>query len=269
MNLFRHEWPVDSQKLTLALCHGYGEHAGRYRHVAEALNRHSISVIAADLRGHGRSPGEPGRIERFADFLEDLDVIVARARERAAGGPVALLGHSMGGLIAFDWLLARRHEDLVGVVVTSPFLGLPGRARVLAALLGPLSAVIPGLRAGVGFESADLSHDPGMIRAHAEDPLIRGEAVLRTITEARRAVRRVLRHAAELSGPLLLLYAGADRVVSADATDRLAGRLVMPDLESRRLPGLHHEILNESPEARGPLLEEIADWLLERARWGG
>ena len=264
LNLRRHEWPVPSPALTLALCHGYGEHAGRYAHVAEALNRHSIAVTTADLRGHGLSPGEPGRIERFSDYLEDLDSIVERARGLAAGGPLALLGHSMGGLITLDWLLTRRPEGLVGVVVTSPFVDLPRGPRLLARLLSPLSGVLPGLRAEVGFASEELSHDPEMNRAHAEDPLIRGRAVLRSITEARRAGRRVLRRAAELPGPLLLLYAGADRVVSAEATDRLVARLRMPDRTCRRLEGLHHEILNESPEVREPLLEEIAEWLLRR-----
>lgn len=40
------------------LCHGYGEHAGRYQWVAGTLNRAGAAVYAADHAGHGRSAGE-------------------------------------------------------------------------------------------------------------------------------------------------------------------------------------------------------------------
>ena len=53
--LHLHEWRAADPRLTVAVVHGYAEHAGRYAHVAQALNAHGISVVAVDLRGHGRS----------------------------------------------------------------------------------------------------------------------------------------------------------------------------------------------------------------------
>ena len=40
------------------IVHGYGEHAGRYDHVAEALVDAGAAVYAGDHLGHGESEGE-------------------------------------------------------------------------------------------------------------------------------------------------------------------------------------------------------------------
>ena len=45
------------------------------------------------------------------------------------------------------------------------------------------------------------------------------------IDEALKTAESVHGRAGEIELPMLLLYAGADRIVSADATDRFAGRL--------------------------------------------
>jgi esterase len=65
-------------------------------------------VYALDLRNHGDSPHAP--THSLADCVEDLHDW-ARAHER---GPLALIGHSMGGLVAMGFALA--HPDLVAGV---------------------------------------------------------------------------------------------------------------------------------------------------------
>ncbi len=269
LELRLHTWLVDAPRVTVALCHGYGEHAGRYAHVARALNRRGISLVGGDLRGHGRSDGRRGSIGRFGDYLADLDAIVEAARERAAGGEVALMGHSLGGLVSCAWLLSRGGDRLIGVVLTSPFLGLNTKSRLLATLTAPLSRLAPELRADAGFTGEDLTHDPELARAYDADPLVNKKVVLRTIQEARAAIRRVHERAGELTRPTLLLYAGDDRIVSADSTDRFAESLRMADRTCERLPGYYHEVLNEPRAMREPLLDRIAAWLLDRAERPG
>ncbi len=66
-------------------------------------------VIAPDQRGHGRSP-RGGDFSRRA-FVDDAAALAASL----ATGPVAVLGHSLGGLNAYQ--LAAHHPDLVRALV--------------------------------------------------------------------------------------------------------------------------------------------------------
>ncbi|WP_346094973.1 alpha/beta hydrolase [Streptomyces olivaceiscleroticus] len=73
--------------------------AGRYR------------VLAPDQRGHGLS-------DHGGPFTPDAYVEDAAALLRVLdAGPAAVLGHSMGGAVAF--LLAARHPDLVRALVVA------------------------------------------------------------------------------------------------------------------------------------------------------
>ncbi len=50
--------PEGDPRGVLVLCHGLGEHARRYDHVAERLTEIGLVVYAPDHRGHGRSGGK-------------------------------------------------------------------------------------------------------------------------------------------------------------------------------------------------------------------
>ena len=261
--LHLHEWRAEDPRLTVALVHGYAEHAGRYAHVAAALNAKGISVVAVDLRGHGRSDGARGHVDAFSDYHQDVDVLLAKADE---GRPLFMLGHSMGGLLTAHYLLAGKGPKVHGVVLSSPYLGLAlevSGVKKGAAVL--LSRVLPKLSLPSGLEGKDLTRDPAMVKLHDDDRLNFGTANARWFTESTQAMERVLAQASQLSKPLLLVYGGADRVASADATDRFAAKLAVADREVARLPGFFHEILNEPPADRDPLIARIAGWLLAHA----
>jgi alpha-beta hydrolase superfamily lysophospholipase len=58
-------WPTDDPARLVVLVHGYGEHIGRYEHVARALAARGSAVVGPDHAGHGRSAGEPALVEDF------------------------------------------------------------------------------------------------------------------------------------------------------------------------------------------------------------
>ena len=262
-----HEWPVEQAQQTVALVHGYGEHAGRYAHMAAAFNTQGIAVVAADLRGYGLSPGKRGSIRNFEEYLLDIDAIVARAHERSGGGPVGLLGHSMGGLAVCDWLLHRRPRDLSGVALSSPLLGLARPVpRFVLLLLNAASKVSLNLSFGVGMDGKNVTRDAVEAERYDCDPLVLHRIRAPWLLECLKAMDRVHARAGELQVPLLLLYAGADRVVSVAATDAFASRLTMPEREVERLEDCFHEILNEIPEVREAVCARIAAWFLARHR---
>lgn len=258
-----YEWRVPDPKLTVAIVHGYAEHARRYLHVAKAFNEQGISVVTMDLRGHGRSQGARGHVDRFEDYHQDVDVLLAKADE---GGPVFLLGHSMGGLLTAHYLLSGKGQQVRGAILSSPYLGLAldvGGLKLGAARL--FSKLVPKLSLPSELTSEDLTRDPEMVKVHAADDLNFPTANARWFTESSAAMEMVHNNASQLSKPLMLLYGGSDKVASADATDRFAAQLTVADREVERLAGFYHEILNEPPADRQALMQRMAAWLLAHA----
>src|SRR3990172_11704010 len=68
--LFERSWlPEGTPNAAVVIVHGYAEHSGRYRHVAERLVAHGYAVHAYDLYGHGRSEGRRAFVRTLDDAL--------------------------------------------------------------------------------------------------------------------------------------------------------------------------------------------------------
>ena len=96
---------------TVLIVHGLGEHAGRYATLAVRLNALGWSVRAYDQYGHGESlrlgAGRPGGLARPLQLPEHLTEVAGATRVAStaqasdpAPGPLIVLGHSLGGLVA-------------------------------------------------------------------------------------------------------------------------------------------------------------------------
>ena len=60
----------------VVIAHGFAEHGGRYRHVAERLVAEGLAVRAPDHRGHGLSEGKRTSVVRFDDYVDDLTTVI-------------------------------------------------------------------------------------------------------------------------------------------------------------------------------------------------
>src|SRR5205085_2651769 len=94
------EWPQEPARGTIVLVHGLGEHVDRHAHVAAFFNARGWRVVGYDHRGHGRSDGARGRLAAPDDLLVDLAAAIDATRAAHPEGPLVLLGHSLGGLVA-------------------------------------------------------------------------------------------------------------------------------------------------------------------------
>jgi pimeloyl-ACP methyl ester carboxylesterase len=93
LRLFWQTAKAHSAAAHVALVHGYAEHLGRYLEVTRALNDAAYTVHSLDCRGHGQSGGKRAHVNKFDEYVSDLEVFLARVNEQAAGKPVFLLGH--------------------------------------------------------------------------------------------------------------------------------------------------------------------------------
>src|SRR4051795_8587749 len=73
--------PAGAPRGVVLITHGYAEHCGRYHEVAHVIVKAGWAALSYDVRGHGKSPGERGYIDRFATYLADLSAMQTAARQ--------------------------------------------------------------------------------------------------------------------------------------------------------------------------------------------
>jgi lysophospholipase len=182
------------------------------------------------------------------------------------GGPLLLVAHSHGGLVALrgltDNAFVNRAPKVDGVVLSSPFLGIALDVNPLKKIAGRIaSRVYPGLTMPNEIRTRDLTHDEERLRWTEADDLRHGVATARWFTEAMEAQAFVREHAWRLRQPSLWLVAGADRLVSVEATRRVFGR-AGGEKQLRVYDGLYHEVFNE--RSREQVFADLDAWISKR-----
>jgi lysophospholipase len=262
--LYQRTRELNGARAAMVFIHGFGEHSGRYEHVFERVSREGCASFAVDLRGHGQSSGIRGHVDRFDEYLDDVDRAVELATERWAGLPLFLVGHSMGGLIATRWAQDRSAGRIKGLVLSSPAFGfelkLPRRRRLLAWIATRLK---PTLRRDTSIEVPKLSHDPEIVLGAMQDELCQHSATARWYTEMVRAQADALAAAGGLQVPLLMIVAGEDAIVDPIDSRAFFDAVGGADKTWHDYPDLYHELFNELGKER--VFADLAAWLEGRA----
>ncbi|MEV4860059.1 alpha/beta hydrolase [Streptomyces ossamyceticus] len=244
------EWPREGARYVALLVHGYGEHIGRYEHVADALVAHGAAVFGPDHMGHGRSAGERVLIEDFEDVVTDVRAVEKLARAAYPGLPVVLIGHSMGGLIAARY--AQRYgSGLAALVLSGPVIG---DWKAVWALLAPPE--VPE----VPLDPKQLSRDPAVGSAYANDPQVWHGPFKRPTLEAfARTLETISANGSVGELPLLWVHGDDDRIVplagSRTGVEELRGAMWV----ERVYPGARHEVFNETN--RDEVLADVKEFV--------
>ena len=256
-----HFAPAGPARVVLVTVHGFSSHCGIYRHVAGALLARGIAVTQFDCRGHGRSQGRRGHVDRFDDYHEDLCLVVRRARERTPGVPWALMGHSHGGAVLDHVLRQRSQPQADRLVLVAPWLELKTRVSMpKRAAAEVFSRLTPTLTVENGIRAEDVSRSPEVLANFFRDPLVHHEATAGWFASVLRTQVALRGMAAQLQVPTLMLVAGQDRLVSSEASLAFA-QAAGSTVEVRRYPDLYHEMFLE-PE-RQQVLSDIGNWLAQ------
>jgi len=233
-------WPNDDARYIALLCHGYGEHLGRYEHVADHLVRHGAVVHAVDHVGHGRSDGERVLIDDFEQVVSDFHLLAEHAVESDPGLPLVLIGHSMGGMIAARY--AQRYGDsLAALVLSGPVLGSWDAATGLLAL-----DEIPD----IPIDPETLSRDPAVGKAYADDPLVWHGRFQRRTLQAVVDCLSTIAEGGDLGDlPTLWVHGEDDQLVPIEATREGIARIRGDRFTQRTFPAARHEVFNETNSA--------------------
>ncbi len=249
----------------MIVAHGFGEHGGTYRHVAEALSTAlDIDVIVVDFRGHGTSPGRRGVVRRYEELIDDLTSVLEWAVQRQPDLPRFLLGHSNGGQVALRVALQPR-LPLDGLIISNPALRLalpipPHKVRLGKLLLkyAPWVTLKGKLRAEL------LTRDPAFQQEHRNDRLRHNRMSAPLFFGMLEGGEMLIARAAEIRTPTLMIVGGQDPVVDPAAARELFDRLGTEDKTLLLYPKMLHEPLNDL--GREQVLEDVVRWIEPRLR---
>ena len=259
-----YDWPTPEGRPlgTVLLVHGLGEHAGRYAQVAAHLRHWGFAVRAYDQQGHGQSEGLRGDLLRPGSLQADLARVIdaTRLQPASAQSPLILLGHSMGGLVVAR-ALAEQLRLVDAAVLSSPALGaFPNLLQKI--LLASLPRVVPHLRVDNGLKAEFVARDPEVVKAYLADPLVHRRISTGLAAWILENGARTLEDAGQWSVPTLLLYAGQDRLVNAQASAAFAQSAPAAVVQSQCFEAMYHEIFNDLYRAQ--VFSALKRWLLER-----
>jgi alpha-beta hydrolase superfamily lysophospholipase len=262
LRLFEEWWrPASGEpRAVLVIVHGLKDHSARYAEFADRLAQHGYEVRAFDLRGHGSSEGRRAYVSDFDEYPSDLETFVHRVRR--PGKPLFVLGHSMGGAIAVDWLLTRR-PALDGLILSGAALRVDASGFKIG-LTKFVGAVLPRL-AVFSLDLDKFSRDPRVVEQCKSDPLVdQGNGPARTAAQLVGAIDFIRQHMEEVTVPLLVMHGGADAITPPQGSRDLIERARSADKTLEIYDGLYHDLLHE-PEKQ-QVMSDIAAWMDDRVR---
>jgi alpha-beta hydrolase superfamily lysophospholipase len=260
LNLYYQSWHPDEQiQATVVMIHGLGGHSGLFEPAVRYLILQGYEIYAFDLRGHGRSPGQRGYINSWAEFREDLHLFLqqVQAQRSDTARPCFLWGHSLGGTIALDYAL-RSPQMLKGLIVTAPALGKVQISAFKLALGWALSRLLPRFSLKLGLRNDVCSKNPDICVAYLQDPLRHEYGSARLATEFFATVHWIYQHISELNIPLLLLHCREDEVTLAEASREFFQQVMVADKEHREYSGCYHDLYID---ANYQVLSDLNHWL--------
>jgi alpha-beta hydrolase superfamily lysophospholipase len=268
-------WTRPAPRGMLVIAHGFGEHGGCYRHVADALGPAlELEVLAVDQRGHGRNAGRRGVLRRYDDLVADVRAALDWAAQARPELPLYLLGHSNGGLLALALALdlEREREQQpegirrvvpAGVILSNPALAILAPVpRAKLALGRFLLHCAPWVTLSGYLDSALMTRDPAQQREHQTDPLRHSRISPPFFFGMTAAARCVIGAADRFTLPILMVLGGADPVIDCATSERFFARLHSGDKTVQVYPEMLHEPLNEL--GREVVFADIETWLKAR-----
>ena len=258
LKLYYQSWhPQRLAQAILVIIPGMGGHSGIFTKMVEYLIERNYSVYSFDVRGNGKSPGQRGYINSWAELRADLKAFLNLVTSQEPTLPLFLIGHSVGGTIALDYVLREAHK-IQGLILMSPGLGF-GVSPWKLWLGQILSRLWPHFALDTGIDLAASSRVPEQVTAFAQDPLRHSQGTARLATELLKTIAWIKAHGTELQVPLLILHGGADRVTLPENSRLFWESLTLADKERKEYPDAYHELQNDLNYQE--VLADIENWL--------
>jgi len=288
--VFVYKWAPDSgikPKAAVQIVHGAAEHALRYRRFGRFLAKAGYVTYANDHRGHWKTAGDLKKAgiagpDGWNGIVRDARQLNQIIRKENPGLPVFFFGHSMGSIIAQQFI-QNWGGELKGAILTGTFGTLGGDTAAIVAM-GEQAAqaqgddapspIFAGMFANFNkpFEPGKtglewLSRDEVEVQKYVDDPwcgfpfsnrlvidMFKGWAAIWTEENEKRIPKKL---------PLLVASGSLDPAGGNTASvkllvDRYRGYGIQ-DITVKFYPKARHEILNETNRAK--VQRDILNWI--------
>jgi alpha-beta hydrolase superfamily lysophospholipase len=252
--------PDGAPRAVMLLIHGFNSHSGYFAWAAERFAADGLAVYALDHRGRGKSEGERFYVDKFSDWLVDVDTLADTARSETPGVPVYILGHSVGGVIASSY--AFEHQDEIAGLISESFAFDVGFPELLQLALEGASYLIPHLPV-FSLKNEIFSRDPKVIEQINSDPLIKNEKQpAETAAEVLKAAARLKENMPKITVPVLIIHGTDDKATRYQGSQYFYEHIGSKDKTLKLYEGGYHDLLNDIDKET--VMADILAWVDER-----
>ena len=248
--------------------HGLGEHSQRHEYLSDLFGK-EFNLFFYDLRGHGKSLGEPATIDDFWRFMQDLDSFLNYLREKHGLKRYILCGHSMGGMIVCGYLQRFLKKDAgpERAFIIAPPIGVGGAMGKIIKyssleFLQKLCDIIPDIRVAKLVNLSRLSHDPKVQEECLRDGLAQKKLSLKLLAELVKTSKEIFSSPINPKCPAFVTYGTEDTIVDVSQL-REYFQHIDRSFEVKELLGAYHEPHFETPEYREPFIQFLKDSILK------
>jgi len=275
---------------TIVVVPGRCESYLKYQELTFDLYQQGYNIFIIDHRGQGLSgrllPNfHKGYVNKFQDYVEDLQYFIEQIVTRHSSEKPYLLAHSMGGAIATRFMQDSPNA-IKAAVISSPMLGfnsglLPqniAKALISAKLfVNNITRNNPWYFFGqknysaIRFEDNKLTHSSSryqhFIELYKDNKAIQlGGVTSHWLAESIIAQNEIFAKLLQLKTPILLLQAGGDTVVCQQAQNDFCQQLhaihpqSCPNGLPNRIDDAFHELFFEIDDYRNRAINQSITW---------
>lgn len=254
-------WIPDHEKAIVCIVHGIGEHYRRYNEMAEYLNTQGFAVFSYDQRGHGKTEGKRGHSPSYSLLLDDVENIMKHARSTYPDLPLFLYGHSWGGNIVANFLLKRKTREIVGAILSAPWLELKlTLSPLLLSFVKFINNIYPSFTQNNRVIPDLLSKNKEEVKAYMQDPLVHARISVATYLQAYNQGKWAIENAHTLKIPTLVIHGTDDEITSLDASKKFVEN-ASSMATFKEWKGVKHEPHHDIEKQE--VLQYLSSWLNE------
>ena len=258
VKIFTRSWqPEGTVRGVVILVHGFNSHSGYFKWPAEQFASQGFAAYALDHQGRGKSQGERFFIDKFSNWVDDVNTLAGLARSQNPGLPVFVLGHSVGGVIASTYTFEHQH-DVAGLICESWAydVGLPNLVQLAFEGVGKLVPHLPLY----SLKNEIFSRDPAVVEQMNNDPLINTEKEpAETASEVLKAAARIKENMPNLRVPVFIIHGTDDKATRSQGSQYFFDNVGSTDKTLKLYEGGYHDLLNDIDKK--VVMADINDWI--------